>query len=567
MTSSIFQRPLLQRHWRPIWLVATLLLYLALTTYQLGLPGLHYDEAKEAGVNAVELLTGAPVTAFRGATLDVFGWQLPLMVQDYIGALNVYLAMPFLALTGIGVPNLRALSILTGLIALLLLERAISTYWWQVASSKSSYFPHSPLPISYAGLITLTLLVAAPSFIFWSRQGIFVTNLTQPLCFWCIWQGLIWLQTGRRHALFLSAFAGGLALYAKLLAVWIVGPFALLIGGWWIWQRWRESRAVPTLSWSQCGLMIGAFVIPLLPLILFNVQTGGTFESIFGNLTESYYGVNNSDIARNLPIRLAQLLQSLRGDHFWYLGGVYGNSLAPWLAIIAIVGGLLTRWRFMLFPLLLLVGAVSMSLFTVSDLFITHYALIQPLTLAVIGIGMAALNERLCRGKGQEGRVRFPNWRTAIVSFAFVSWLLLDVTASVRYHSALTESGGLADHAAETYDLAYFLRYNGMGAPVALDWGLDATVRFLSQGAVTPIEIFGYDSTTEPDADFVNRLQLFLPNTETVYLLRPPEQTVFTGRRAIFFAEASTVGLSPQRLQQFTQSDGVVLAEVWRLVP
>ncbi|HMN28898.1 MAG TPA: hypothetical protein PKE45_12175, partial [Caldilineaceae bacterium] len=60
----------------------------------------------------MELLTtsqgGSPqVSAFRNVTLDLFGWPLPLMVQDYIGALNVYLALPFLALTGIGVPNLR----------------------------------------------------------------------------------------------------------------------------------------------------------------------------------------------------------------------------------------------------------------------------------------------------------------------------------------------------------------------------------------------------------------------------------------------------------------------------
>ena len=99
---------------RRAWLVAALVLYLTLACYQLGLPGLHYDEAKEAGLNAMELLTGAPVTAFRGAGIPWDGRTLPLMVQDYIGALNVYLALPLLALTGIGVPNLRLLPVLTG---------------------------------------------------------------------------------------------------------------------------------------------------------------------------------------------------------------------------------------------------------------------------------------------------------------------------------------------------------------------------------------------------------------------------------------------------------------------
>ena len=61
-------------------LLLILAAYLILATYQLGLPGLHYDEAREAGLNALELLTGAPVTAFRGAALHAFGVDLPLMV-------------------------------------------------------------------------------------------------------------------------------------------------------------------------------------------------------------------------------------------------------------------------------------------------------------------------------------------------------------------------------------------------------------------------------------------------------------------------------------------------------
>ena len=38
-------------------------------------------------------------------------------------------------------------------------------------------------------------------------------------------------------------------------------------------------------------------------------------------------------------------------------------------------------------------------------------------------------------------------------------------------------------------------------APVALDWGLDAPIRFLTAGRVQPIEVFGYDSLGTPDPD------------------------------------------------------------------
>ncbi len=549
----------LDRRWRVLWLAAALALFALLALYQLGLPGLHYDEAKEAGVNAMELLTGAPVSAFRGASVHLFGRDLPLMVQDYIGALNVYLALPFLGLTGIGVPNLRLLSILTGLAALLGLERALSAW---VAMHRPN-LPARAAPISVAGLIGVTLLAASPSFVFWSRQGIFVTNLTQPLVFVAIWQGLEWLRSGRTRTLWISALAGGLALYAKLLAVWIVGPFALLAGGWWLWRRWRGDETAPRLTLFQAAGMVVAFLLPLTPLLLFNLQTGGSLAAVGGNLGQSYYGVQNRDLLQHIPLRAQQIVQVLRGDHLWYLGGVYGNPLAPWLALTAVAVGLIRRWRLMLGPLLLTGAAFAFSLFTISDLFITHYALLQPLLAGVVALGLATL----WPGAGAAQGWPSPRAGMALVAVALLLWLGLDLAATARYHVALRESGGLADHSDASYHLAYYLEYNGLGAPIALDWGMDAPVRYLSRGRVQPIEIFGYDSPQAPDPDFQARLDIFLPNPDNVYLLRAPGQAVFAGRREAFMAAATASGRAPRLEATFTQRDGTPLFEIWRVDP
>ncbi len=518
------------------WLAAACLLYLILAGYQLGLPGLHYDEAKEAGVNAVELLTGSPVTAFRDAALVVGGMRLPLMVQDYIGALGVYLALPFLALTGIGVPNLRALSVLTGLAALVLMERAVTA--WQRGGG----------PPSWAGITAGWLVAASPSFVFWSRQGIFVTNLMQPFVWLMIWQGVRWLDDGRARRLILCALAAGLALYAKLLAVWVVGPFALLMAvvGW---QRRQAEGAHPL---AIAGAVL-ALSVPLIPLAIFNLQTGGTWTALAGNAGQSYYGVDNLNLLDNAQVRLAQLGQSLRGDHFWYLGGQAANPVAPWLALAATVLGMITQPRRML-PALALVAAVfAASLFTISDLFVTHYALVQPLVVALAAGGLAVWLEQVAP-------------RRWLAVAAIVLWVLLDVRASVLYHQALARSGGLSDHSDASYDLAYYLRYNGLGAPVALDWGMDATVRYLSAGSVRPIEIFGYESPAEPDDGFEQRLAHFLPDPNTVYLLHAPGQTVFQGRREAFLAAAEAAGLEAVRAEVFTQRDGTPLFELWRAV-
>lgn len=556
-----------------LWRIAILALYLLLTCYQLGLPGLHYDEAKEAGVNAVELLTGASVTAFRGAKISLFGKELPLMVQDYIGALNVYLALPFLKLSGIGVPNLRGLSVLTGLATLLLLERVVREMerWREGERGRGiSHFTH------HAPLLTITLLAVSPSFVFWSRQGIFVTNLTQPLTLWAIWQGLRWLRTGRTGSLAETAFASGLAIYAKLLAIWVLIPFWVLVALFWMgrWgerERGREGDAhvsrftVHVLRHTQHALVAAiAFLIALSPLILFNLKTGGTFSSVGGNLTESYYGVNNLDIVHNFDVRIRQLIQVLRGDQFDYLGGTFSNWLAPWLAIAIIAFATVRNWRLMMAPLLLLGGAFAASLFTVSGLFVTHYALMQPVFFGLMGVSLGAIRQETEQTGNVAGQIINRNLQFVIRSL-LVLWFCFDLTNTIRYHQMLTQSGGLGDHSDASYHLAYHLRYNGMGAPIALDWGIDASVRYLSENTVRPIEIFGYASLDKPDEQFVVQLAQFLENPDNRYLLRAPDRTVFAGRREAFLQAVQQAGRSATLEATFSQRNGAELFELWRV--
>jgi hypothetical protein len=385
-----------------------------------------------------------------------------------------------------------------------------------------------------------------------------VTNLTQPFTFLCIWQGVTWLHSGRARSLLLAALAGGCALYAKLLAIWVVGPFLLWMGLAWLWRRQRTGSPAPPLFLAVgAGL---AFLLPLVPLFLFNLQTGGTWEGVAGRLVQSYYGVDNRAIGQNLMVRWGQLQQILRGDQLWYLGGVYGNGVAPWLAAVAVVGAFLgRRGRLVVGPLILLVAAFGMSLVTISDLFVTHYALLQPLVVATVA----------CALDGWAPSGASP-WRRKLAAGAVVVlaalWLLVDVAVTLQYHQALARSGGLADHSDASYHLAYYLQYNGLGAPIALDWGMDATVRFLSQGTVRPIEIFGYERLDGPDAGFLQRLDPFLQNPDNVYLLHAPGQTVFHGRREAWMAEVAARGLQPVLLADFRQRDGTPVYELWRVV-
>ncbi len=552
-----------------LWLGAILLLYLSLTGYQLGLPGLHYDEAREAGVNAMEIVTGAPVTLFRNTGLTLFGRSWPLMVQDYIGALNVYLALPLLWFTGIGVPNLRIVAILTGAVTLLLVERTVTEWLAFVAQSTGSPLL-AKLPLTRIGLIAITLLAASPSFVFWSRQGLFVTNLTEPLVFACLWQGLRWLRTGRAWPLLAAALWGGLSLYAKLLAIWIIGPFVLLAGGWWLWRGRVSNRLSISMPLFFATLLL--FLFPLAPLLWFNIESSGTMRAVTANLSTSYYGVNNLAIWPNLWIRLTEAWQMIVGDQFWYLGGLYSNPLAGWATVLLLAASVLligcgrrSERTLLLGPLLLLLLTFLASLFTLSDLFVTHYALLQPLAIAVTTMALHACFFRPVASVLPFVQQRWGHFWPKFGYLLVLLWLLCDITASVRYHRALSQSGGLADHSDASYHLAYYLQYNGLGAPIALDWGLDASVRYLSQGTVTPIELFGYTSPQEPDAQFADRLRPFLANPTNIYLFHAPGATVFQGRRAIFDQLVAEQQQAALLEVSFTQRDGTPLYELWRV--
>ncbi|MCY4092395.1 MAG: hypothetical protein OXF62_16380 [Caldilineaceae bacterium] len=584
-----------QKYGRPGWLAATVSLFLSLAVYQLGLPGLHYDEAKEAGVNAMELLHRAPVTAFRGATVSLLGTDLPLMVQDYIGALNVYLALPFLAITGIGVPNLRLLPLLLAVLGLLVLERTVSE--WLALCDRN---PARTAPIAPAALVCLTLLAAAPSFVFWQRQGIFITNATFPFTFACMWQSLHWLRRGQARSLILAALCAGFALYAKLLAAWIILPFSLACAGWWLWQRPsvpRQSKRVrtsfrhPRVLFPLAAL---AFFLPLTPLFLFNLQTGGTLSSLTQNFGSSYYGVNNAAILSNANVRWQQLLQTLTGSHFWYLGAVHQSPLAPWLSLALPAAALArsTGRRMVGPPLLLLIMAFAASLFTISDLFVTHYALLHPLAIAVTSLALCELWHWFAsKGRAEAGKalplhdrggpwivllqsmLRRPPFRDVakvpalqlLLALLVSTCFLLDLRATAAYHAALSRSGGLVDHSDAIYHLAYDLRYGGLGAPIVMDWGLEAPIRFLSAGTVSPIEIFGYASLLKPDESFTLKLETFLDNPGNTYLLRSPGNGLFQGRRAEFERLIEARNGRLLREQVYSQRDGTPLYERWRV--
>ncbi len=529
-------------------LIPLLLVFSGLAFYQINLPGLHYDEAFEI-VPAMQLLKNQPVQAFRAAALTVGGKTLPLTTQDYIGAVNTYGSLPFLALGGISVAGLRAYAIAVGLITLLLV--------YGLTAELTRYRP--------AGLAAVALLAANPTFVFWSRQGVFVTAVTAAIGVGAAWAWLKWWRSKQFKWTLAGAFLFGVGMYAKLLFVWLIpallAGFVIhrLAGGHfsqWKHPRQTLSALLPRPAPSILKL-IAAFGLGCWPLILYNIQTGGTFKSIGQNAGTSYYGVNNAAILPNLAARLQQLMALLSGGHLWYVGNVYTNPL-PLIAfglMLAAALGLAWQRQPLGLAVFAVIGVVVLeSIVTVSALWITHFALI----MVWPAIALAVTGAELYR--------HFPQRR--FLPTALLAGLLLvalsDGLTTGRYHQALNESGGLSDHSDAVYDMAAWLDQNATGPVVAMDWGLAASVTYLTEGRVRPVEVFGYD--WQVSGRFDDIIGPYLAPGAAVFLWRAPAEIIFD-RSADFKRLYRPLDLEEDILAAFYERNGRPIFGVTQLVP
>lgn len=541
---------------RRFGLLFALALYLALTLYQLTLPGPNYDEAVEAKA-AVQALRGLPVEVHRDAALDLFGRRLPLMIVDYVGALNTYALALLFKLGGIGVVTMRLWPILVGAVVLWLGYRL-------------AYLLSGPR----AAFLAALLLAVQPSFVFFMRQGIYVTNTTIAFML-AIWLALVRLaQSGDRRWWYAVAFLAGLGLWAKFIMLWPLLATAALAPFVW-WGR-RQVELVPAPGFSPrqlvqpraLGLALVAFLLGLGPFILFNLQTGATFQHFLNTLGQSYYGVENSAYLGNLIQRWAQIGHFLSGDHFWYLGGNFSDPFArpAWLLGFALILLILIwrrqdrrqralAWRALIFYALFLLLFVQTPL-TPTALWYTHLALFSP----VLALGTGLALDLLAR--------QFPRPRALILTGA-VALLLVGsgLRVDLNYHRALTATGGYADHSDAVYRLADALLAGGMFNPYALDWGFDAPLILISQGQVNPIEVFGYDRFDAPDEAFPDRLRPLLQEPGTVFLLHAPDRTNFPGRREALEALAQGEGVTLETVAVIRERSGAPHTELIRPLP
>ena len=548
------------------FLITIIIIYASLSFYQINLPGLHYDEAFEA-VPALQLLLDQPVVTFRGAGLSVGQQTFPLMTQDYIGAVNTYAAVPFIATLGATPAALRAMSILVGGITLWL------TYLLADDLTRNRR----------VGLSVALLLSVDPTFVFWNRQGIFVTAVTATIGVGTTYCWLRRLQGGSMRWSIAGAFLFGLGIYAKLLFLWLIlgliGATILLSLNWLIRQRGDLLKLLRQVSFVESLAILFAFFLGAWPLFVYNIQTGGTFQNITQNARVSYYGVDNLAFGANLAERLGQFVSLLNGSHLWYLGDAVGSSLFSILFGVVLVGVILiaihrsfisltskltttsfSATKVALFPFLVIGIVILSSTVTVSALWITHYAVLLPWPALALTVGMWFILTNLDTLAPKLSAVfKISIW--AVIGLLAITSL----STTLRYHVALSTSGGLSSHSDAVYDLSDWLAEYAEGRVIAMDWGLAAPVIYLTNGRVAATEVFGYEWQPGTNVQLSERLQESISQPATLYLWRSPDEIIFD-RSNEFKSIYHSLNLEETIEEAFYENSGRPILGVTRLV-
>lgn len=527
--------------------LAPILLFLLLACVRLDLPGLHYDEALEGSLPAAQLLAGQPITALNGVALHIGGVAFPLMVQNHIGATQIYAALPFIWLLGPTAVALRSMTVLVGALTIIASYAFVVQLWGRTAA-----------------FYTALWLASFGSFIFWSRQGVFVTTLAPFFAICAMALGVAWYRNPRPRLLGVVGLCVGLAAYSKVSALWLLNGAVLwaiialnrrlpALAVEWISKRWRELIVL------VLGLLLGTW-----PFILYNIRSGwASVRVVQESADRTYLGISNADVLGNLRIRIEQLADVLRsGEHLWYLGGTFPSTLALASVIVALLvlllDSALTRerdWRITLFVPFLLLAALLQSCFTISSLWYTHFAIVVMLPAIIFGSAVQRLQRWVQRTPSFLSQAAY----TAMLLLAALTFLS-QLRSSINYLDTTIATGGRSFHSAAIYDVARFLR-DQPEPIVALDWGISTSVEYLN-GARKPIkEIYGYDQAPPPD--FAELLQPAF-DEGALFVTHAENQEAFQ-RRAAFLEIVAQAGMWAEPINVSIDSNGWPMYEVWRV--
>jgi 4-amino-4-deoxy-L-arabinose transferase-like glycosyltransferase len=469
---SIFQRRPGPAVWIALGFVLQALPFLRLA-------GIHYDAASE-----LACFYPCSIPPFQ---VEIFGHTVPLMVLPYLGALKAWLYLPVLRYLEVTPVVLRVPFVLAG---------AGSVYLFFRILERVSGRP--------AAILGALLLATDTSFLIGTTYDFGPIALLHLFLLAAMFLVLRFEATRSWGYLAFAFFLLGLAMWHKALFIWMLGGLGaatLTVLPKRVWELFSVQRA---------AVAIGFFVLGSLPLIDYNLATGGaTFQTTsvmsrsaplaqkvllfrktldssvpFGWLTED----EKPETARQ-PIRLRDRI-SVKLTH------AAGDPRSNWMPYIVLLSCCLLPWlwftpsrRPAMFAVVYL--AVTWGLMLVlpnTGATMHHVILLWPFPHFLAAIAFAQLSERL----PQSGK------------YALMAGLTLALACNLlivnHLYSDLVTRGTTVIWTDAVYPLLDHLDALEDDEVVAVDWGYAATLCLFSDGLM-PLHDISFALLQPTDAE------------------------------------------------------------------
>ena len=515
--------------------LACVALYGLFVLPRLGSPGLNLEEVYTI-MPALKLL-GYKATAGDLAFLEFKCLSLPLAFGLYHGAIESYLAAPFIAALGTTPEALSACTIFLGAATLSLffhLARALT---------RSRAF----------GAFGAVLLAVHPTFVSATREG-FNGGSALLLFETAALLGLLyWRRTGRAGPLYAACLALGLGLGSRGWFIYCLPALAVLAVVFRPRASPRDLARRALRSWRTFFFSLVIFMLGAMPFILQHVrlQFQGGGPSIF-----SMMEADNLDYRKNLSVRLTQIESLLHRDvileeqfpqapsePYRFHWPVFCACLVWSLASLRLGRGR-SGWAARTFFLVYFIVFLAGSTFTLRGLNALQLLPLLPVAAIIVTLSV-------------QDALRFlrPDRRAPLLALLVVLALALDAP---KIQSRL--KGGMAGvsmlYSDATSQAALWLRNNDHRHVATLDWGM-LPIDYLEAGRIT-LDRYWYAAKLPPEEreKGAARMRRSLSNPDSIYLMYVDPPKSLPSAQGLFFEEIRRLGMGVVELARFSREDG-----------
>jgi len=523
MLHYIFALPQRKHPWdiSPVWWIA-LLFFLSGLAF-LRKTGIHFDASYE-----LASFYKCCTPAFRPS---VFGQPVPVMILPYLGALKAWLYYPLLRYLEVTPTVLRLPVLLVGTVSVVL------------------FFALLDRTIGRRGAIAGALLL--------ETDAVFLIATTYDFgpvallhCF--LLAGLVLLAGFERKPdtwrLALAFFIFGLALWNKALFVWMFN--GTVVAAAIVFPRRIWSLVTP----KRVLVAAGAMILGALPLIYYNVQTGGetlrtrdvmsanaplsqkvlmlgktmSGNVLFGWMTEEAQPKTNAvptKAAARISVAIGRLFHGRMRWNLLFYAFLASCCLLPWLWFSKY------RTAALFVAIYLAVTWAQMIVLPNTGATMHHVLLLWPFPHFLMAIAIA----RTADGLGRRG----PWIANSVLAVLLCSNLLLEN----QYYADLMTRGTTAIWTDAIYPLSTYLDSLGRRA-IVTDWGYSTTLCLLSDGAIPYMDI-SYQLLGQPDPTWLRSL---MDDPRNVFVEHAAGSVQFTLAQDHFEAVAAAAHRSRQVL-------------------